>query len=444
MKRNLASLYLTRRAFAAGWCIVVLFVAGHFVPLLEGVATAALLGVALVWLGEMLVLYGTREGLTAERLTADRWSNGDENPVSIRLESRYHLPVRVRVIDELPVRFQRRDLVFHAAMAPGGATRIAYAVRPRERGAYAYGHVNVFVRLGAGLVERRYALAGGREVAVFPSFLHLRRYELMAISDRLLLAGAKKVRRVAQHVEFEHIQDYAPGDDPRTLNWKATARRGRLMVNHYQDEKAQQVYAVIDAGRTMELPFDGLSLLDHALNSALVLSDVALLKEDRAGLLVFSNKVHQVVQAARQHGQLRRILGALYALRTDHAESDMEVLYATVRRHIPQRSLLVLYTNFESVNGLSRQLPALRRLATVHRVVVVFFLNTELEQDLRARPTDTAGVYVRTITERYMHEKRQVVLELERHGIGAILTRPEDLSVNVINTYIALKARGPL
>ncbi|MBL7985229.1 MAG: DUF58 domain-containing protein, partial [Flavobacteriales bacterium] len=233
-------------------------------------------------------------------------------------------------------------------------------------------------------------------------------------------------------------------DDRRTVNQKATARRGRLMVNQYQDEKAQQVYALIDAGRTMKMPFQGMSLLDYAINAALAISDVAMRKDDRAGLIVFSDRVHAHVAAARERGHMNKVLEVLYGLRTDHAESDLEHLYVGVKRNIPQRSLLLLFTNFESVNGLQRQLPRIQALAATHLVVVIFFLNTTLEEDLRTPVSDTAEVYTRTITERYLHEKRQVVVELERRGIASILSRPEDLSINVINKYLEIKARSRL
>jgi uncharacterized protein (DUF58 family) len=444
VKRFFASLFLTRRTFYAGWSLVLLFAAAQAFPTFLGVAQGVFTLTLFALLGDLFVLYRVQNGITGQRRTLEKWSNGDENPVTITLNSTYPIELKVRVLDELPAQFQKRDLVFQGALASGGSARYPYAVRPVERGVYRYGAINVFVSSALGLVERRYALETAKEVAVYPSYLHLRRYELMAISDRLVMNGQKKVRRVSQQVEFDRIKDYVPGDDRRTVNQKATARRGRLMVNQYQDEKAQQVYALIDAGRTMKMPFNGLSLLDYAINSALVICDVAIRKDDRAGLMVFSKNVQARLPAARERGQMNKVLEMLYALTTDHSETDMERLYVAVKRSIPQRSLLLLFTNFETMNGLERQLPRIQALAATHLVVVIFFLNTELEEDVKSPAKDTAEVYVRTITERYLHEKRQVAKELERRGIASILTRPQDLSVNVINKYLEIKARGIL
>ena len=444
MSKGLASLFLTSRAFLVGWVLVVLFLCAHAFPVLLNIAQAAFTIVLFALLGDLFALYRIKQGISGQRSTLEKWSNGDENPVTITLQNNYAIKVNVRILDELPEQFQKRDFAFQGALAAGGMAQYPYAVRPLERGVYRYGAINVFASTMLGLVERRYALEHAKEVAVYPSYLHLRRYELMAISDRLVMAGQKKVRRVAQQVEFDRIKEYVPGDDRRSVNQKATARRGRLMVNQYQDEKAQQVYALIDSGRTMKMPFNGLSLLDYAINAALVICDVAVRKGDRAGLMVFSKGVQAQLPAGRERGHMNKVLEKLYALRTDHAETDMDALYVAVKRNIPQRSLLLLFTNFETKNGLDRQLSRIQALATTHLVVVIFFSNTELEEDLRHPANDTAEVYVRTLTERYLHEKRQVAKELERRGIASILTRPQDLSVNVINKYVEIKSRGLL
>ncbi len=440
----LRTIFLTRRAFLAGWSVVLLLIIGWFWAPALVVGKLAVLALVLVVLADIYLLYGNRTGITAQRRTLERWSNGDVNPVTVQLKSEYGTDMHVRVLDELPVQFQKRDLVFAAPLPAWARREFDYTVRPVKRGVYKYGAIQAFVSSDLGFVERRFSLDAAKEVAVYPSYLQLRKYELLAISDRLTLAGIKRVRRVAQHAEFERIKDYVPGDDRRTVNWKATARRGRIMVNQYQDERAQQVFALIDTGRIMKMPFEGLSLLDYAINASLVITSIAMRKEDRAGLITFSDKVHDVVGASRQRGQMQKIMQVLYGQGTDHRETDMEALFGGVRRTIHQRSLLLLFTNYESVNALKRQLPYLQRLARQHLVVPIFFLNTELDKDLKQRPGNTEDLYIHTLTERAVHEKRLIAMELERSGLPAILCKPEDLTVNVINRYLQIKARGTL
>ncbi|MBP7407832.1 MAG: DUF58 domain-containing protein [Flavobacteriales bacterium] len=444
MFRVLGSVFLTQRAFILAWGIVLLFVIGWVWIPMYVVAKLALLFLVLAVLAEFYLLFGRRSGMKAARRTMERWSNGDVNPVTLQLESGYGTDMHVRVLDELPVQFQKRDLVFSGAINAWSKRDFDYHVRPVARGVYRYGAVNVFVSSPMQLVERRFTLDNAKEVAVYPSYLQLRKYELLAISNKLTLAGVKKIRRIAQQSEFERIKEYVPGDDRRTVNWKATARRGRLMVNQFQDERAQQVFSVIDTGRVMKMPFEGLSLLDHAINASLVISSIAMRKEDRAGLITFSNTVHDVLPASRQRGQMRKIMHVLYGQETAHRETDMEALYGSVRRTVHQRSLLLLFTNYESLGAMERQLPYLERLGRQHLVVPIFFLNTELDAELKALPLDTEQVYVRTITEKMVHEKRLIARELERHGLPSILCRPQDLTVSVINRYLEIKARGIL
>ena len=444
MLHRLRSIFLTRRFFGIGWALVLLFVLGWaWDPLLVAAKLCALT-FTLALVAELFLLFGPRSGLHGARRTYDRWSNGDQNPVTIELESGYGIPMRLRVLDELPHQFQKRDLEFTGSIGAWSKRAFRYDVRPVQRGVYRYGAINILVSSVLGLMERRFVLDADKEVAVYPSYLQLRKYELLAISNRLTLAGIKRIRRVAHQSEFERIKEYVPGDDRRTVNWKASARRGRLMVNQYQDEKAQQVFSLIDTGRVMKMPFEGLSLLDYAINASLVISSIAMRKEDRAGLLTFSNTPHDFVRASRQRGHMQHILQALYAQGTDYKETDFEALFMAVRRELHQRSLLLLFTNYESAQAMHRQLPYLQRLARQHLVVPIFFLNTDLEEDLRHLPTDTEQVYVRAIAEKMVHEKRLIARELEQHSLPAILCRPQDLTVNVINRYLEIKARGML
>ncbi|MGB3779756.1 MAG: DUF58 domain-containing protein, partial [Tunicatimonas sp.] len=220
------------------------------------------------------------------------------------------------------------------------------------------------------------------------------------------------------------------------------ARRGGLMVNNYQDERSQQVYALIDKGRTMQMPFEGMSLLDYAINASLVIANIAIKKDDQAGLVTFQHQVQTVVPASRRSKQMYLLMEALYHQKTAYKEADYAALYTTVRRRITQRSLLLLFTNFASLSALERQLPYLRQLARDHVLVVLFFKNTELYGLLQEPVRTVADVYQQTIAEKFIFEKKVIVERLQQFGIHAVLTTPQQLSVDTINQYLALKARG--
>ena len=167
-------------------------------------------------------------------------------------------------------------------------------------------------------------------------------------------------------------------------------------------------------------------------------------KQDKAGLLTFSKNIHNILPADRNKLQMHRILEALYRQKTNFDEADFEKVYTTIKRKIKQRSLLLLFTNFEWEVSLSRQLRFLRQLNNNHLLIVIFFKNTEVNQLVREKSASINDVYVKTIAEKLMFEKRLIVKELKKYGIQSILTEPEDLTVNTINKYLEMKAMGKI
>ncbi|CAN5514438.1 DUF58 domain-containing protein [soil metagenome] len=438
----LSSWFLQRRFFIVVLSMAVGFVAAALVPVLLPLMFLLLALVGLTVVADTILLYGRNQGITATRIMATRLSNGDENTVSIQVWSTYRISVRLDVIDELPFQFQMRDMLTQIKIASGAAATISYSVRPTQRGVYDFGAVNVFVHTVLGLVQRRIRCDVGRAVPVYPSYLQMRSLELIAFSHRLQRQGLKRIRRIGHTSEFEKINHYTSGDDVRTINWKATARSSDLMVNLYQDERAQDVYSIIDCGRVMKMPFEGLTLLDHSVNAVLALSNVAMQKHDRIGMITYGRAPGTVVRADGHRRTLGRMMEGLYAVETDFYESNDEHAFTMVRRNVRQRSLLMLYTNIESMVALRRRLLILRALARTHVLVVVFFENTELRDLLRTDPTSVEDIYTQTIVRTMTMQKREIVAELRRHGIHGLLTTPQDLSIHVINTYLDFKARG--
>jgi len=377
----------------------------------------------------------------AKRLTADRLSNGDENKIELQVINRMPFTVIMEIIDELPVQFQKRDWKLTHRFAAKEQKNIIYKLRPVERGEYHFGYIILYVRSLLGLLMRRHDIDVEATVPVYPSYLQLRKYELLSQTTIQSEHGNKRMRKIGHSMEFEQIKEYVRGDDMRTINWKATARKGGLMVNNYTDERSQQVYSIIDKGRLMKMPFNELTLLDYAINSTLVLSNVCLQKQDRVGVMTFANRMGSLIAADRKPIQRENILQLLYNQETAFLESDYEMLYMQIRNRIKHRSLLILYTNFESLSGLRRQLNYLRSIAKHHLLMVVFFENTELHKLSHLNAGSIEEVYIKTIAEKFEFEKRLIVKELQKHGILSVLTAPENLTVNAVNKYLELKAR---
>ena len=435
------NLFLTDRLFAAlGFCIL-LFLLKFFFSWLGEIPEIVFGVVFILWIIDLFILYRNLQGIEAKRLTSKRLSNGDENPIEIEVKNKYGFTVKVRVIDEIPFQFQLRDKDFRLSLQSGAIKSIHYNLRPTKRGEYDFGFIRLFISSPLGFVTRRYNFDGAKVLPVYPSFINLGKYELMAVSRYLTEFGIKKIRKIGQSTEFDQIKNYVGGDDIRTINWKATARKSALMVNTYTDERSQNIYCIIDKSRVMRMPFEGLSLLDYAINATVALSKVAMLKEDKAGLITLSETIGAVVPADRKAGQLGTIMNVLYKEKTRYLESNLELLYSSVRAVIKQRGLLVFFTNFESLSALQRQLPYLKRISKYHLLLVVFFENTELKALSTEPAKDIEGIYHKTIAEKFIYEKKLMVKELNKHGILSVLTPPQKLTVNVINQYLALKAQ---
>lgn len=444
IKKYIGSLFLTTRFYAVIIACIALFVLRFFFVWLADIPYMALLAFGLLALYDYLLLYSKNKGIVAVRTMAERLSNGDNNEIRIDVENLYAMHVNLEIIDEVPEQFQKRDVLFKMSLAAREKKILKYVLRPVKRGMYGFGTINIYVMSRMGLFSRRYIVGSPANVPVYPSYLQLRKYQLMAISNRLSEAGIKKMRRVGHSMEFEQIKEYVFGDDYRTVNWKATARKGQLMVNNYADEKSQQVYCFIDKSRAMKMPFNGLSLLDYAINTSLVLSNVALLKQDKAGLLTFAENISSFLVADKKSLQMQSILETLYNQRTRYLESDYERLYIFTKRKITQRSLVLLFTNFESLTGMRRQLPYLKKIAENHLLITIFFENTELNKFLEKPSANLEEIYSKTIAENFAFEKRQIVKELNQSGILTILTAPKNLTVNALNKYLEIKARGIL
>lgn len=441
MKR-LREIYFTLRTYAVTAALVIVYILGFLSNFFYHVGNILLLLFVLAIIADVILLFANRNGIEAKRQSAAKLSNGDENVITIHIVNNYGFRANLGVTDEIPIQFQIRDFDRRLSIDSGKDAHLRYSLRPVERGEYHFGAIRVFVSSFLKLTERRYSFDQDAMLPVYPSFIQMRKYELLAIHNRLMSGGIKKIRRIGQTTEFDQIKEYVPGDDVRTINWKATARRDRLMVNQYQDEKSQPVYCLVDMGRNMKMPFEQMALLDYAINASLVISNIAHIKSDKPGLITFTHEVKTHVKAERRNSQMSRILEALYNQDTNYTESDFSAVYAHVKTYVNQRSLLLLFTNFESLSSLKRQLKYLRQLAKSHLLVVIFFENTELRKLLDKPADNTFEIYYKTIAEKFELEKRLITKELSACGIQSVYTSPQNLSVNTINKYLELKARG--
>ena len=400
----LKSFYIHNTFFKYLALLAACFIISYWIPQIYPIAwVLTLLLLGFLWF-DMYLLYSLN-GIDARRTLPQKLSNSDLNPVSLEFTSNYPFKTYVSIIEELPLQFQKRDFEHLTYLTKGEKQKFEYTVRPVDRGEYIFGNMIIYASSPLKIIKRRYIFQKNQMVPVYPSIIQMQQYDFLAIGNKLTMFGMKKIRRIGVSQEFEQIKEYVQGDDIRTINWKATAKQNQLMVNQFQDEKSQPIYSIIDTGRAMKMPFNELKLLDYAINAVLAFSNVALKRNDKTGMVAFSKNIEIHLPAVQKLTHLNTILEKLYNIETEFTDSDFGLLYAHIKRKISHRSLLMLYTNFEHISALKRQLPFLLAIAKKHVLVVIFFENTELEELIATDAEDLQMIYHKTIAEKFSLEK---------------------------------------
>ncbi len=433
------SLFFTKRFYIAAWLIVLLFVAAYiYSPLF--VLAKIVFGLAWIVVGfDIWQMYRRNGEMSGRRECTERFSNGDENQVLISFCNPYPFRVGVEVIDEAPVQFQLRNLMLTCRLAAAEEKTLGYTVVPKRRGEYKFDRIRIFFTSPLGLVMRRFTVGESQTVKVYPSYTRLSNYAFLAIRRNLREYGIKKVRRVGVDTEFEQIKDYVIGDEYRNINWKASARTAQLKVNVYQQERSQDIYCIIDKGRMMQQSFDKMSLLEYAINSALALSYVAVKKEDKAGLVTFSDQFDTFLPPARGMVQMHRMMDSLYRQQTIFSESDYSALAVHFLSKVTKRSLIILYANFATAHTMKRELPYLRQIAERHRLVVVIFADSSLRTFADGKAVSEEEYFQRLLAERFIDEKKNLIAKMHQMGIDTVYTTPDNLSVDMINKYLQIR-----
>ncbi len=435
-------IYLHNFFYYIGSLSVLLMAIGFVFPISLEIGTVLAIILVFYTFIQTILLVVMRSNFSAERKVLDILSLGEVHEVTVTVQNHTQVPLSIKIVEELPYQLLNPNKSTYHFFKARDTFQFSYTISPRVRGKHTFGDFHLFLKLVFPVVERRVILRRNDVVDVYPSIINMKKFELYAskrISDG---EGLKRIRKLGHGSEFEQIKPYVLGDDPRTINWKATARAGNFMTNHYQEERSQPVYQILDSSRVMKMPFNELTLLDHSINSALALSNIILKKSDKAGLISFDKKVNTIIEANNGQLQLKNFLKALYNQKISDHEANYEMLFLAIRRYITKRSFLMLYTNFESMYALQRVLPQLKSLSKRHLLLIVIFENTELEELAHMESKSLYDIYDQTMAQKLLIEKEQIHSELDKHGVMNISVTTETVSADVINKYLEVKSRG--
>ncbi len=437
----LKSFHLTPLFFSMGAAAVFLCAFGFAFPVIFLVGQLGIVILIAVTIADTYLLYRRDTRISAFRKTSGILGLGDETRIILRIDYQGTLPLDALVIDELPEQLQIRNLELPLKLI-SGRNITEYNIRPTSRGVYHFGRLHVFVASPIHFVKRKITFPIEANIAVYPSVAQMHAVEMRAISRVSTLTGNKRFRRIGMSYEFEQIAPFVEGDNYRNMNWKATGKARELMINQYQDERSQNMYCVVSKGRAMKMTFKGMSMLDYAINSTLAISNVGLKKYDKVGLITFSNKIGTAIRADNRHGQLQKINEALYSERERDLEPSYELLYRSIDRIARNRSLILMFANFETLHMMDRALPILRKINKKHLLVLILFKDDDLTEKVKKEKVVLDDIYEITLAKKHLSEREEIAGRLRHHGIQTVVSSPKDLSINVINKYLELKSRG--
>jgi uncharacterized protein (DUF58 family) len=415
---------------------------------LGGVSSAFLLVGALVAAGALvLVAIDVRatpapSSLPVRRASDPQLSIGVPNRVALRIRNPYSRALRLTVRDDVPpgvdVDPRRTDL----EVGPAVESEVLYSARPRHRGTFRFGDVHLRVRGPFDLVERQGHVDAAAEARVYPDLHEIRRYEVSLRRGLAYDAGQRRARIAGGGGVFERLREHQPDDDPRSISWKATAKRGRPISVEYETERQQRVLILLDAGRMMSSTVGGLTKLDHAVNTALMLAYVATAKGDEVGLLGFADDVRSYVVPRRGRKQFLRITEELRRIDVTTTEPDPQRAFEFLRARAARRSLAVLFTDLVSEDASRALVAAVTRLAGNNVVLCCLLADPHLAEVGSRAPGSSQELYERVVAQTILEARAKALATLRQHGVHVVDVPAERLTVATIQRYLELKKRA--
>jgi uncharacterized protein (DUF58 family) len=394
----------------------------------------------LMFLDALLAWRASRpERLALRRERPARLSLGAENEVALVLENFGPLRLSLLVRDAPPPAFRAEPELLAASVAGRGRERVSYRLLPTERGNFHFGDAAVRCRgpLGLACVDRTFP--AGEAVQVYPNLLEVRRYEAL-LRTTLVRAGGYRAKRLpGAGREFSHYREYTPDDDYRHVSWKATARRHKPITAVFESEHSQDVIFALDVGRTMAARVGALTKLDHAINAVLMLTHVSQTFQDNLGLLVFSHAVHMYLPPAKGRAQHARFLQALYSVNPELCYVNYREAFSHLVARHPKRALTMVFTDLLDTVVSREYLDAAALLRRFHLPLTLAVADVPLRQLATRTPGSAEEMYDVLAARDLLDGRAELLHSLERQGVLVVDTVPEQLTVDAVNRYLALK-----
>ena len=377
--------------------------------------------------------------LMAERRLPPRFSLDVEQSIELVIKNLAARPLQIAARDEAPEIFEVRADWPPVTVPPGGEARLSYTVRPLLRGAYDFGNIVLRVQGELGLLQKQLALSAADSAKVYPNFRGADQYKLLAQIDRRDEVVRKPRPFKAAGTDFESLRPYISGEDPRNIDWKATARRGAAISRNKQVERGQQLAVLLDAGRLMAETVGKYSRLEHALNAAVMLSYVVQKRGDALAVASFSNKIESFLPTLRGAALMPRVLESLYAVQVRPVESDYWQAIAQVMNLLNRRSLVILLTDVLDASASAGLINNLARAAERHLVLCVVLSEPAIAEIARSIPATVEETYRKAAACDQLRRRRLALESMRARGILVLETDPAHLSVHLVKRYLEIR-----
>lgn len=380
--------------------------------------------------------------LSLLRNGSDKLSIYESGAISIQIFNKSNFELYLEIKDEIPdFYFQTETTTMKGTVMPREKSDFQYMVYPTKRGAFTFENVHVKCEGRLKLCTKIFKVALPGDYKVYPNMENLRKYKLNMCNNRSFKQGQKTLKTIGKGTSFESLREYVAGDEYRKINWKATARGNKPILNQYEPEKDQHVHILIDTGRAMSYSIRGFRKLDLVVNTALVLSDIVNQNGDKSGLMVFNTKVDNMIMPGKGPGHRGKIMEALYHIDNTNQTSNYDEAFYYLKKKERHRSIVFFFTDFSTVEETESILKVLPAISKNNLVVIILIKNESIETISSLKIKNKEDLFNKGVAIEIIDERRKIINLLNKKGILCIECAPEKLEYTVVNKYIQVKNR---
>lgn len=382
-----------------------------------------------------------KKDFSIRRILPQQADIGHVFEVEIEIEQQTGRKVPYELTDDLPLSFDDSGRL--RGVWDRGRSKVAYTTRARERGKYKFSWIYARWQGRLGLWSRQSRFSCEQTIKIYPDLTAVRGY-LASLQESLIVDGKKILRRARSGSEFHAIRDYVPDDDPRTINWSASARTRRLMTNQYRPEQGKVVTIVLDCGRLMGVELDNRTRLDISLEAAMTLAAVALKQGDQVALMAYSHEIKLYIPPGRGLAHLHTLVEATYDLKSDFVESDPAKALTYLHRQQKRRSMIALFSDMENYLIEDQLSGYLWRMRRSHLLLLLSLADPLLAGWSQAEVRNSRLAYQKALAQRFRLDRKAFQQKMTGAGIQVLDVPSDQLTLSVVNTYLEIKSREAL